>query len=616
MRTQTISLQKRAIALLSALVLAISMACVAVVCTVFPSLAFADAESYELNDGAMIVTIDQDSATATFDVIGDVCFYASQGVTGQKGFYEALVAAGMSPLDSYKDLTFPGIKRIVITGNGCYTVCGELGLDVWPDLEEFDMSQSSKSVLGTQSRADVNYMKLLPLLEKVSVPAGVPISVAWTAYAEDSTYADWSNWSFETLNGSTGGSGILKKIVLPSTLKNLGDPVAGYASSSALFLNNGTLAEVEFAEGTELDYIQERAFQNCTSLESIVLPDTVDEIGAGLFIGCSNLKSVVLPSTIGTIKDSGTSDSLRRGMFEDCSSLETVTLPFDVDYPDITFRNCSSLQSITITGAPTSDAVNESLIAALEYAGIDVDTLDITVEAESWYVNFDTGEGSAVDTILVPSGEAIGETVAMPVDPTWEGYEFTGWYMDAAYTELYVDQPITADTTLYAKWKDAPVTVTFDSQGGTAVDSITVEKGGVVEKPVDPTRENYNFTGWYTDKDCTEEYDFESLVEGDMTLYAGWEEVEADDPTDPANPDDSEDSTDPTDSTGDQDTTTNDQGTTTDNESASTSSSGTSQTTALSKVGDDSTLGFGLAGFFAALASLGGVFAYRKCRAR
>lgn len=364
-----------------------------------------------------------------------------------------------------------------------------------------------------------------------------------------------------------------------------------------------------------MDYLQERAFGYCTALESIELPDSVTEMGAGIFFGCTSLKKAVLPSTIGTIEVYGNNGGTRMGIFEDCSSLEEVTLPYDVEYPERTFSGCSNLQSITITGAPASDAVNESLIAALEYAGIDVDTLDITVEAESWYVNFETGEGSEVKAISVPSGEAIGVTVPMPEDPTCEGKVFAGWYTNEDCTVPYTDQEITEDTILYARWKDA-VTVTFDSQGGTAVDSITVGKGDVVAKPVDPKREDCEFTGWYVDEEYTTEYNFESPVEGDMTLYAGWKEVEADDPTDPANPDDSEDSTDPTDSTDDQDATTNDQSTTTDNASASTSSSGASQTTALSKAGDDSTLGLGLAGFFAALASLCGAFAYRKCRVR
>ena len=82
-------------------------------------------------------------------------------------------------------------------------------------------------------------------------------------------------------------------------------------------------------------------------------------------------------------------------------------------------------------------------------------------------------------------------------------------------------------------------TVTFDSMGGTAVEPQTVEEGGKATKPADPTRDGYTFDGWYTDEACTEAYDFETAVTADITLYAGWTEV--DEPEEPDEPDVDED---------------------------------------------------------------------------
>ncbi len=81
-------------------------------------------------------------------------------------------------------------------------------------------------------------------------------------------------------------------------------------------------------------------------------------------------------------------------------------------------------------------------------------------------------------------------------------------------------------------------TVTFDTQGGSAVDKKTVSRNATVEKPADPTREGYIFDGWYTDKDCTQEYDFDSKVTKNMTLYAKWieDKEEPTEPTDPTEP--------------------------------------------------------------------------------
>lgn len=69
------------------------------------------------------------------------------------------------------------------------------------------------------------------------------------------------------------------------------------------------------------------------------------------------------------------------------------------------------------------------------------------------------------------------------------------------------------------------VTVTFDSNQGTAVDSQLVAVGDKVAKPADPTKKGYTFSGWFTDKDCTKAYHFDAAVDNtqpEFTLYAGW----------------------------------------------------------------------------------------------
>ena len=69
------------------------------------------------------------------------------------------------------------------------------------------------------------------------------------------------------------------------------------------------------------------------------------------------------------------------------------------------------------------------------------------------------------------------------------------------------------------------VTVNFDSNQGTAVDSQLVAVGDKVVKPADPTKKGYTFSGWFTDKDCTKAYHFDAAVDGtqpEFTLHAGW----------------------------------------------------------------------------------------------
>ena len=70
-------------------------------------------------------------------------------------------------------------------------------------------------------------------------------------------------------------------------------------------------------------------------------------------------------------------------------------------------------------------------------------------------------------------------------------------------------------------------TITFDSKGGTDVASQNQMYGELLEVPEDPTREGYEFTGWYVDSACDIIWNEEvRTIDEDMTLYAGWKKIE------------------------------------------------------------------------------------------
>ena len=125
--------------------------------------------------------------------------------------------------------------------------------------------------------------------------------------------------------------------------------------------------------------------------------------------------------------------------------------------------------------------------------------------------------------VLFSDGKyAVGNEKAVKGDATYSVANADG-------TVVYFTDAQSANNYAQESGAQAPkvlkVTVTFDSNQGTAVDSQLVAVGDKVAKPADPTREGYIFSGWFTDQDCATAYDFDAAVDGtepELTLYAGW----------------------------------------------------------------------------------------------
>ena len=107
---------------------------------------------------------------------------------------------------------------------------------------------------------------------------------------------------------------------------------------------------------------------------------------------------------------------------------------------------------------------------------------------------------------------------------TRTGYAFQGWYT-ARSDGSQVSSSTTmeaANTTVYAHWTVNTYTVSFDSNGGSAVASQSVRYGSKATQPANPTRAGHTFQGWYTARSGGSKYDFGTAVTGDVTLYAHW----------------------------------------------------------------------------------------------
>ena len=132
---------------------------------------------------------------------------------------------------------------------------------------------------------------------------------------------------------------------------------------------------------------------------------------------------------------------------------------------------------------------------------------------QEYTVFFDVDNGTPVAAVTTSRIEKQPQT-------TREGYTFEGWYTDKNFTEkVTFPYEVTAEQTLYAKWKKNTYTVHFETDGGTAVGDMIVS---VIERSPSTEKKGYTFDGWYADENFTEKVTFPYEVTRAQTLYAKW----------------------------------------------------------------------------------------------
>ena len=125
--------------------------------------------------------------------------------------------------------------------------------------------------------------------------------------------------------------------------------------------------------------------------------------------------------------------------------------------------------------------------------------------ATSYTLTFDTNGGSAI----APITQDYGTAITAPADPTKTGYTFVGW-TPAIPTTMPAE-----NMTIKAKWTVNQYTLTFDTNGGSAIAPITQDYGTAITAPADPTKTGYTFAGWIPAIPAT-------MPAENMTIKAKW----------------------------------------------------------------------------------------------
>lgn len=112
---------------------------------------------------------------------------------------------------------------------------------------------------------------------------------------------------------------------------------------------------------------------------------------------------------------------------------------------------------------------------------------------------------------------AYGESAKAPTAPSVAGHYFISWSEDVSY--------VVENMQVYAIYETQVVSVYFKEQDESVLYTGSVKYGGNVSIPATPSKMGNIFLGWYIDKDCTIEFNFNSAITEETTLYAKWEQL-------------------------------------------------------------------------------------------
>ena len=229
-------------------------------------------------------------------------------------------------------------------------------------------------------------------------------------------------------------------------LKNLKSVT--FASESKLTAINTT--GYSYVEGSGYGYYG--AFEDCTSLNSIVFSDNITIINKETLIGCTSLKTVTIGKHVTDIAESA---------FSGCTSLTEVIIPKAVNaIQKNAFNNCSALTTVKYTGT-------QARWNTLKNDGIDSDGNSYLLNAKNFVYNYSPLASVAVKTNPTKTVYTIGETFSSA------GLKLTATYENGTTKEITSGFTCSPSGKLNTAGQQK-ITVTY--QGKTTGFNVTVNK--------------------------------------------------------------------------------------------------------------------------------------------
>ena len=293
-----------------------------------------DGRAFSGCDALTSITIPKKVATSYKADISDYGYTGGRGAfNGNANLKSVTFEEGSTVIAGNLLANCPGIETIVIPDS--VTEIGEYAFYHCINLKDVKLS----SALTTINTRAFNDCIALP---EVEIPDSV-VKISYGAFDGCTALADVKlSRNLEQLDGRAfSGCDALTSITIPKKVAtsykaDISD--YGYTGGRGAFNGNANLKSVTFEEGSTV--IAGNLLANCPGIETIVIPDSVTEIGEYAFYHCINLKDVKLSSALTTINTQA---------FNDCSSLLAITVPDSVtSMGSAVFANCTSLADVTL----------------------------------------------------------------------------------------------------------------------------------------------------------------------------------------------------------------------------------------------------------------------------
>lgn len=140
-------------------------------------------------------------------------------------------------------------------------------------------------------------------------------------------------------------------------------------------------------------------------------------------------------------------------------------------------------------------------------------------EKKQFTISFNFADENLPKKVIIQENKKITK----PTDPIKIGHKFINWFLSENFSSVFdFDTPITSNFTLYAKWQKNVYQVNFEKNGGSAIAIQNINYKENLIKPNDPTKADYNFENWFLDQNFNSEFNFNTPITSNFTLYAKW----------------------------------------------------------------------------------------------